>query len=92
MTIIFKQMIKYSHFRSPKINIHVFKHCIGRKVVHFPYTFQSAKVFDLIRNKTWEASLFSNAEDFSKITGINTAINRAELHDQHIDWNFLLQS
>ena len=90
-------MIKCSHFRSLKINTYLNITLEGRLSI-FDILFNLQKC--LLRNGTREASVFSDIEDISKITGINAAckrmhvkvINRAALRDQHIDWNFLLQS
>ena len=89
-----KQMIKYSHFRPLKIITYLNIALEGRLSI-FIYFSICKSVW--LRNETREASLFSDIEDISKITGINTASkrmhkNRAALRDQHTDWNFLLQS
>ena len=71
-TIIFKEMIKYSHFRSLKIKTYLNIALEGR-------LFKSVEVLGksvLLRNGTQEASLFSDIEDISKIAGINTACKR----------------
>ena len=68
--IIFKQMIKYSHFCSRKIKTYLNIALEGRLSI-FYILFNLQKC--LIKERTRGASLFSGIEDISKITGINTA-------------------